>query len=74
MSLELRKGMCPARVASAWMQSPRALRDLLMNWASLKRSPVASVLLRRSLPARSTRRSLERHTSPARMEEKRWTA
>lgn len=39
------------------MTSPRADRDLLMNWASRMRWPVAEVVLMRSLPARSHRHS-----------------
>ena len=42
---------------------PNADRDLLMCSASFRRSPVASVLARRSDPARSTRLSFERTTA-----------
>ena len=61
----MRKGTWGERVARAWMQSPRALKLLLMNWASLSLSPCASVLPTLSLPARSTSHSLDRHTTPA---------
>mmetsp|Transcript_5284 Transcript_5284/g.12875 ORF Transcript_5284/g.12875 Transcript_5284/m.12875 type:complete len:294 (-) Transcript_5284:1860-2741(-) len=42
-------------LASAFITSPRALRLLLMCWASFSRSPAASDLRTRSLPARSIR-------------------
>ena len=45
-------------VESAEMTSPRADKDLLMLWASFKRSAVAPVLSALSEPARSTRDSL----------------
>lgn len=41
--------------SSASRTSPRALRLLLMCFASVRRSPAAPLLLKRSLPARSTR-------------------
>lgn len=41
------------------------LSDLLMNCASCSLSPAASVLDTRSLPARSTNHSRERHELPA---------
>lgn len=40
------------------MTSPRAERDLLMFWASLRRSPWTSVFASLSLPAKSTSQSL----------------
>mmetsp|Transcript_38894 Transcript_38894/g.86960 ORF Transcript_38894/g.86960 Transcript_38894/m.86960 type:complete len:245 (-) Transcript_38894:850-1584(-) len=57
VSFESRKGTCRPPVTSADMVFPSALSDLLMAWASLRRSPVASVLEMRSEPARSMRLS-----------------
>ena len=65
VSLELRKGTWGEWVVRAWMQSPSALRLLLINCASLRRCPSASVLPIRSLPARSTSHSRDCHSSPA---------
>lgn len=50
VSLESLKGTCLSLFARAAMTDPRALRLLLMAWASFMRSPVASLLLSLSLP------------------------
>mmetsp|Transcript_17655 Transcript_17655/g.57727 ORF Transcript_17655/g.57727 Transcript_17655/m.57727 type:complete len:332 (+) Transcript_17655:1297-2292(+) len=64
VSFEFRNGTCPFREVRLAMTSPSAERLLLMCRASLSRSPSASVLLRRSEPARSTRESLARCVAP----------
>mmetsp|Transcript_32364 Transcript_32364/g.77703 ORF Transcript_32364/g.77703 Transcript_32364/m.77703 type:complete len:203 (-) Transcript_32364:1360-1968(-) len=55
VSLELRYGTCEDLFASACRTSPRALRDLLMWFASFIRSPSARESLVRSDPAKSHR-------------------
>ncbi len=56
-------GMCLFFVPSASITSPKEERLLLMYLASFNLSPLASVLLTRSLPARSMRKSLPTHES-----------
>mmetsp|Transcript_9626 Transcript_9626/g.26843 ORF Transcript_9626/g.26843 Transcript_9626/m.26843 type:complete len:225 (+) Transcript_9626:875-1549(+) len=58
VNLEFRYGTCPTLRSRAVTTSASALSDLLMCVASLNRSPTASLRLRRSEPAKSTKLSL----------------
>ena len=48
-------GICGFLEARAEITSPKADRDLLMNWDSFSFSPSTSILPRRSLPAKNVR-------------------
>jgi hypothetical protein len=65
VSCESLKGMCDAPVVSAEMQLPRALRLLLMFFASSNTLPCAPVFEIFSLPAKSTRFKREFFVPPS---------
>ena len=61
VNLESRNGTCgECGSASAAMTLPKADREVLIDFASDKRVPLETVLLTRSLPAKSTIRSFDR--------------
>ena len=61
VSLELRYGTCLSLRASAAITSPNDDSDLLIDWASFSRSPVASVRDNRSEPACNVQRQRSSH-------------
>mmetsp|Transcript_26663 Transcript_26663/g.64412 ORF Transcript_26663/g.64412 Transcript_26663/m.64412 type:complete len:344 (+) Transcript_26663:2-1033(+) len=64
VSLESRNGTWETRLVSAKITLPRALRLLLMNFASSNRSPLAPLFDAISDPAKSTRCNLPVSTAP----------
>mmetsp|Transcript_12991 Transcript_12991/g.28805 ORF Transcript_12991/g.28805 Transcript_12991/m.28805 type:complete len:215 (-) Transcript_12991:1027-1671(-) len=64
VSLESRKGTWETLFVSAKITLPRALKLLLMNFASSSRSPLAPLLDAISDPARSTKCNLPVSTAP----------